>query len=787
MQSQWRLVDGWVDLERGQVERGAPVTLTPREVQLLRYLASRPPKPCPIEELLRNVWGYNARVQSRAVVSLVHRLRGKLEVDPKNPSHLVTVYGKGVYFRPAEPEVRPVVADFMGRDDVLEQVLAALDGGRSVMVTGTGGVGKTRLAREVLAQREGVFCSLAMAGDLEEATRALAWTLGVDLSPADPQEALSDLAEAMAARGILVLDNAEQIEGLAPWVEALGPDVRGLITSRRWEESDLEHVALRPLDIDAGVALLRSLTGLAASPELEAVVRGVQGLPLALHLVHPHFSWLAPAEVAEQARLLVDDAQGEGHHGSLGAVVRGSLDLLPPEARAGLMRLGALPHAPWPVEAASAVVGSREGLKQLVDASLLERRPGSGQPLEMHPLVHRQLDPSATDAREASDRLQQWFVRWIQPLLLEQAPEQADMLIVLAPLLAGLVAPGPEVHFGCALAAYERGDLAFALGQVQAGRAAAGGGALVRARLRVLQCQVERRLGRGEAAASALAEALAGDWEGPAGVGSAGWHVVGGCWSTLGQHGRALDAYERAGAGADERSAVERALLRLDRCKSEAALGQLAEAYANAQEAWSDLEGGPNSYVINGLNTLGTLALRLGRHGTARGWFEQALALGRADPLRTAVVHSNLAAVELSRGNADAALAHAENALQAHRRMGRRRGMVLARIVRGRALLLAHRWAEAVPELDLAGAQAERMGMVDQSRWARGFLAIALAEQGDSDEAAEQLRLAALQDDVGVLATAHLARSRGERVSLAEAGMSPELWVHVRAFIATAV
>jgi len=787
MQARLRLVDGWIDLDRGQVERSEEVSLTEREVRLIRYLAARPPTPCSTEELLREVWGYHERVRSRAVAAVLHRLRRKLEVDPKHPSHLVTVYGKGVYFRPAEPETRHAEADFVGRDDALAQVLEALDGGQSVLVTGAGGVGKTRLAREVLAQREGVFCSLAQSGDVSGAARAVAWALGVDLASSDPADGLADLAEAMAARGVMVLDNGEHLDGIAAWVDRLGPDVRVLLTSRRREDADLVHVALGPLDVEAGVALLRSLTGLGPGPELASVVERVGGLPLALHLVHRHFSWLAPAEVALQARRLVDEAEEPGPHGSLHAVVQGSLDYLPPDARDGFVRLGALPHAPWPFEAAAAVVGSLDSLKALVDASLLERREGGVHLLEMHPLVHEQLNPSAADAQEAHQRLQGWFVPWCQPLLHEEAPDQLAALFGLAPLLEAVPSPVPEVVYLCGLAAYERGDLKGALRHVESGQAATRSDTLVGLRLRLLRCQIERRAGRAEAAARSLAAELEGALGGAPSVQSAGWQVVAGAWASLGRHHLALQAYDRAAVGAAGRAPVERALLRLDRCKSEAALGQLNEAYEHAQEAWGELDGGPVPYAVNGLNTLGTLALRLGRLGTARGWFELALLRVQDDPLRAAVVHSNLAALELSRGVVESALTHADAALQAHRRTGRRRGMVIARSIRGRALLLGHRWQAAVPELEQARALADAVGVDAQSRWARGFLAIALAELGHSDEAAEQLRVADLDDDVGRLAAAHVARSRGEPASVSEDGVSPELRAHVRAFAASSL
>mgnify|MGYP000211944689 CR=1 FL=1 len=268
-----RLVDGWVDLERGQVERDVPVSLTDRETRMLGYLAARPATPCATEELLQEVWGYNARVRSRAVDAAVHRLRRKLEVDPKNPVHLVTVYGKGVYFRPAEPEARRVEGDFVGREELLEELVECLEQ-RSVQLMGAGGVGKTRVARELLARRDGVFCSLSQETDIAGAVRAIAWTLGVDPDLVASGEA--SLAEAMGARGLVVLDNVEWVTGIGPWIDALGPEVRVLATTRRQLEGYLEKVVLSPLGLDDSVALLQSLTGLGRTPALDAVASAGQ-------------------------------------------------------------------------------------------------------------------------------------------------------------------------------------------------------------------------------------------------------------------------------------------------------------------------------------------------------------------------------------------------------------------------------------------------------------------------------------------------------------------------------
>ena len=47
------------------------------------------------EELLRAVWGYSAAPLTRTVDNFVAKLRKKVERDPRNPRHILTVHGSG--------------------------------------------------------------------------------------------------------------------------------------------------------------------------------------------------------------------------------------------------------------------------------------------------------------------------------------------------------------------------------------------------------------------------------------------------------------------------------------------------------------------------------------------------------------------------------------------------------------------------------------------------------------------------------------------------------------------
>jgi two-component system alkaline phosphatase synthesis response regulator PhoP len=83
----------------GQVLRGGrPVRLSAQEFKLLVHLVRHPGVVMSRDELLDAVWGYQATPETRTVDVHVSWLRQKLEPDPHNPRHIVTVYGLGYRF-----------------------------------------------------------------------------------------------------------------------------------------------------------------------------------------------------------------------------------------------------------------------------------------------------------------------------------------------------------------------------------------------------------------------------------------------------------------------------------------------------------------------------------------------------------------------------------------------------------------------------------------------------------------------------------------------------------------
>ena len=88
-----------VDFRSAEVFRGADtIELSAREYQLLRYLIEHRNDVISRDQLLNEVWGYNAMPSTRTVDVHVAWLRQKIEPNPRHPQFLLTVHGLGYRF-----------------------------------------------------------------------------------------------------------------------------------------------------------------------------------------------------------------------------------------------------------------------------------------------------------------------------------------------------------------------------------------------------------------------------------------------------------------------------------------------------------------------------------------------------------------------------------------------------------------------------------------------------------------------------------------------------------------
>jgi two-component system alkaline phosphatase synthesis response regulator PhoP len=90
-----------VDRRGTEVSRdGQPVNLSAKEFQLLQYFIDNAGATLPREQLLTDVWGYDAKTYTRTVDVHVASLRHKLEDDSRSPTFIQTVQRVGYKFTP---------------------------------------------------------------------------------------------------------------------------------------------------------------------------------------------------------------------------------------------------------------------------------------------------------------------------------------------------------------------------------------------------------------------------------------------------------------------------------------------------------------------------------------------------------------------------------------------------------------------------------------------------------------------------------------------------------------
>jgi DNA-binding response OmpR family regulator len=94
-----RFGDVVADFTRGEVRRkGKLLEMSARELKLLHYLIAHRGEVVARERLLDRVWEYDGTPLTRTVDMHVAKLRKKIEADPADPKHIVTVHRMGYKF-----------------------------------------------------------------------------------------------------------------------------------------------------------------------------------------------------------------------------------------------------------------------------------------------------------------------------------------------------------------------------------------------------------------------------------------------------------------------------------------------------------------------------------------------------------------------------------------------------------------------------------------------------------------------------------------------------------------
>lgn len=88
-----------VDFKKQEMTRGKKkIEMSAKEFELLKYFVEREGKVISRDELLNEVWGYDALPTTRTVDNYILSLRKKIEPKPSKPTHLLTVHTVGYKF-----------------------------------------------------------------------------------------------------------------------------------------------------------------------------------------------------------------------------------------------------------------------------------------------------------------------------------------------------------------------------------------------------------------------------------------------------------------------------------------------------------------------------------------------------------------------------------------------------------------------------------------------------------------------------------------------------------------
>lgn len=329
------------------------------------------------------------------------------------------------------------LSSLVGRYDALRTVKTQILLCRLVTLTGTGGVGKTRLATEAANDLASDFSGGAWFIDVsvfapETSVETLAQEIArlLTLARRPEQSWRNALAEGLRERSILLLmDNCETLlevcGTLIGELRAACIRVHFLATSRQrlglssetvWPTPpldcpDTETTRLIPATFAAPAVEMFLERAQALRPDfapvgdsLEAVGEiccRLDGLPLALELTAPLVEFLSPRDIALRLRdsfalLNERDSARPPRHQSLRAVIESSVSLLHEEERALLYRLSVFVGG-WTLDALEAIckqISIVPALRSLVTKSLVVAEERNGQ------MRYRLLEPIREYARE---------------------------------------------------------------------------------------------------------------------------------------------------------------------------------------------------------------------------------------------------------------------------------------------------------------------------------------------------------------------------------------------------
>jgi predicted ATPase/class 3 adenylate cyclase len=271
--------------------------------------------------------------------------------------------------------------EFVGRIDALQQRIIELAAHRLVTLTGSGGVGKTRLAVEVgwLAAEQfpgGVWVAdLSTIGDGDAVSTTVLTTLGAQVQLG--MSVTATIVEWLRARRtLLIIDNCEHVlDGAASLVAAIlagSPTTTVLATSREplgVSGETVRVVPSLPIEVEAVELFVQRAASASEAfvlnettrPTVEALCSRLDGIPLAIELAAARVRSLSPTEILarldDRFRLLRSSGRGgQERHQTLQATVDWSYQLLDDDAKHLFDRLSVFAGS-FDLDATEAVCG----------------------------------------------------------------------------------------------------------------------------------------------------------------------------------------------------------------------------------------------------------------------------------------------------------------------------------------------------------------------------------------------------------------------------------------------
>jgi hypothetical protein len=367
-----------------------------------------------------------------------------------------------------------LVDDFTGRVTELAWVSdlmvagSATDDGMAVLITGSGGLGKTTLAVRAAQVLRPTFPDGVLFVDLfgmspqpataADALRSLLRALGVaaDQIPEDVTGCSSLYRSLLRDRHVLVvLDNAGSEEQVRPLLPGDGTS-RALITAKRLLAGleGVRRLGLGPLSLPEATELLTGILGQRAGRDREPAIKQLaelsEGMPLALRIVGNRLLSRPVWDAADLAARLADEEhrldQFKAGDLKIASAFAMSYEQLPDAARRVFRRLAVVPGRDYDAALAGVagevpVQAAWDALDDLVDLGLLldssEGRHRFHDLVRLFARTRLDEEESAAEREALTARVTSWLLRmattagrWFEPGYRRSALPDPDLVVL---------------------------------------------------------------------------------------------------------------------------------------------------------------------------------------------------------------------------------------------------------------------------------------------------------------------------------------------------------------------